>query len=85
MRIGDICHLLYPGKVKDLFRLVKVVELHPGDDGLVRTVTVEYVSRKGQGVVKSENRKITREVAHVQRLIVLQNLETEQQTGENKS
>merc|ERR1711867_146524 len=40
---GDVCLLKYERKVeKGDFRLCKVVEVHPDEKGLVRTVTVAF-------------------------------------------
>ena len=40
--VGDLVMLKYPGQFKDDYTMAKVTEVHPGDDGLVRQVTVSY-------------------------------------------
>ena len=42
IKIGDICLLLYKGRVKDDYKLCKVLDTHPGQDKLIRTVTVGH-------------------------------------------
>ncbi len=46
--VGDVVLLLYESRVEQRYRLGKVIEVHPSaSDGLVRTVTVEYVREDG--------------------------------------
>ena len=70
--------MIYKGKIKDLFRLVRVLKTHPEADGLVRTVTVCYKQRDAR-VKNASQSKLVEEKVHVQRLAVLQYLETIQE------
>ena len=71
--------------MKDDYRLVRVLECHPGEDGLVRTVTVGYRRRDIRNTQKVaadpsqyEATPLVKEKVHVQRLAVLQNLHPEE-------
>ena len=82
VKIGDICLLLYKGRVKDDYRLVKVLECHTSKDGLVRTVTVGYKRRdlrNAQKIAADPSQfvpvSLVKEKVHVQRLAVLQHLQ----------
>ena len=49
--------LRYPGHFKDGYCIAKVSDVHPGDDGLVRQVTVSYRkknSRESPSVFRSK-------------------------------
>ena len=46
LRRGDICLLKFEGKMKADYRLCKVVNIKPAEDGLVGTVTVATRPRK---------------------------------------
>ena len=88
MTIGDICLLLYKGRVKDDYKLVKVLDTHPGQDGLIRTVTVGHRRRNVRDTKKvtedpSKYRSLPmmEEKVHVQRLAVLQHLDPEHATA----
>ena len=78
VKVGDICRMMYKGKIRDLYRLVKVLETHPEEDGLVRTVTVGYKRRDARN---NKSNKLITEKAHVQRLIIIQ--PTEEPKEEN--
>ena len=82
VKIRDICLLLYKGRVKDEYRLVKVLECHTSKDGLVRTVTVGYKRRdlrNTQKIAADPSQfvpvSLVKEKVHVQRLAVLQHLQ----------
>ena len=84
MKIGDICLLLYKGRVKDDYKLVKVLDTHPDQDGLIRTATVGHRRRNVRDTKKvtedpSKYRSVpmVEEKVHVQRLAVLQHLDPE--------
>ena len=51
LRKGDICLLLYESKILANYRLCRVLEAEPSEDGCVRTVTVGYLPRKAQNRV----------------------------------
>ena len=46
LKPGDICLLKFEGKVRAEYRLCRIVEVIPGDDGLVRTVKIAIRPRK---------------------------------------
>ena len=87
MKIGDICLLLYKGRVKDDYKLVKVLDTHPGQDGLIRTVTVGHRRKNVRDTKKVTedpskycSLPMVEEKVHVQRLAVLQHLDPEHTT-----
>ena len=43
--VGDVCLMTYVGKLKDDYRMVRVVKVHPDKKGLVRSVTIAYRKR----------------------------------------
>ena len=43
---GDFCLLRYESKIRDVFKLCRVLRVHPGEDSLVRTVTIQYPAKK---------------------------------------
>ena len=82
IKIGDICLLLYKGRVKDDYKLCKVLDTHPGQDKLIRTVTVGHRRKNVKDTKKvmedpSKYRSLpmVEERVHVQRLAVLQHLD----------
>ena len=82
IKIGDVCLLLYKGRVKDDYKLCRVLQLHPGQDQLVRTVTVGHRRKNVKDTQKvmedpSKYRSLpmVEERVHVQRLAVLQHLD----------
>ena len=48
LALGDIVMLKYPGQFKDDYTIAKVTDVHPGEDGLVRQVTVSYKKRNSR-------------------------------------
>ena len=42
LEVGDVCLLYFPGSLTGKYKLVKVVEVHPDEKGMVRTVTILY-------------------------------------------
>ena len=42
IKVGDLVMLRYPGQFKDDYTMAKVVDVHPGEDNLVRKVSVSY-------------------------------------------
>ena len=70
--MGDICAMINKDKHKTEFRLVKVLEVFPDLDNLVRTVRVGY--RRRDGRERGQNYKakaLTEELVAVQRLAIL--------------
>ena len=68
---GDVCLLNFEGDIKADYRLCKVTKIEPGDDGLVRTVTVSTRSRK-----KNEPTDVCRSLMYhldvgIKRLIII--------------
>ena len=70
--VGDVVMMIYEGNMKDDYRLAKVLEVHPDDDGIVRTVTVGYrrKNKKEKGE-HFQSRPLTMELVAVQRLSLL--------------
>ena len=57
LEVGELVMLKYPGQFKDDYCIAKVTEVHPSEDGLVRSVTVEFKkknSRESPSVYKSK-------------------------------
>ena len=48
LRVGDVCMLMYPGKIQDKYRYCRVDEVHPDQDGVVRNVTVTLRCRNAR-------------------------------------
>ena len=73
LEIGDVCLLYYPGSLTGKYKLVKVVEVHPDEKGMVRTVTILYKKRVKKEKADVINKKsMVRERVGVQRLILIQ-------------
>ena len=68
----DVVMMLYPGNLKNDYRLARVVKVYPDSKGLVRTVDVVY-RKKDVREKKDEYRSkpLTREQVSVQRLSLL--------------
>ena len=69
--VGDVCLMTYMGNLKDDFRMVRVVKVHPDKKGLVRSVTIAY--RKRDSRESSDvywKKPLTEEIVAVQRLSV---------------
>ena len=45
LEVGELVMLRYPGNFKDDYCVAKVTAVHPGEDALVREVTVSYKKR----------------------------------------
>ena len=72
LQVGDICAMISKDKHKTEFRLVKVLEVFPDLDNLVRTVRIGY--RRRDGRERGQNYKakaLTEELVAVQRLAIL--------------
>jgi hypothetical protein len=48
LRVGDVCLLMYPGKIQDKYRYCRVDDVHPDQDGVVRNVTVSLRCRNSR-------------------------------------
>ena len=72
LQVGDICAMISKDKHRTEFRLVKVLEVFPDLDNLVRTVRIGY--RRRDAREKGQNYKakaLTEELVAVQRLAIL--------------
>ena len=70
--VGDVCFLHYSGNLKDDYRLVKILKMHPDKNGLVRTVTVSYRRRdRREKPADYKKKPLVEENVAVQRLSVL--------------
>ena len=73
LQVGDVCLLYYPGALTGQYKLVRVVEVHPDANGLVRTVTILYRKRDKREKKREYNAKhMVREKVGVQRLVLIQ-------------
>ena len=65
IEVGDLVMIRYPGQFKDDYCMAKVKEVHPGEDGLVRQVTVCYKKKntKESPTVYKSKPLITEKVA----------------------
>ena len=52
LKVGDVCLLIYPGKIKDKYRYCRVDEVHPDHNGVVRNVTVSLRCRNAREKVQ---------------------------------
>ena len=80
--VGDIGLLKYEQKLgPDAWRLVRVVKAHPGSDGLVRTITVEFRPRRATDKGAGYKSKVPQSIEiGVQRFAVMLAVE-EQSSG----
>ena len=71
--VGDVCLLSYPGSLTGRFKLVRVVEVHPDQSGIVRTVSIN-IRKPNSREKPAEIFKncLLKEKVGVQRLIVIQ-------------
>jgi hypothetical protein len=73
IQVGDVGHLKYQsGMGRPSWRLCRVVAVHPGDEGVVRTITVAYRSTVlGEKVLPYKTKNMTEMVIGVQRFALL--------------
>ena len=48
LNVGDLCLIMYPGKIQNKYRYCRVDEVHPDQDGVVRQVTVSLRCRNSR-------------------------------------
>ena len=73
MQIGDICLLFYPGSLTGKYKLVRVEEVHPDSQGVVRTVSIKYKKRlKNEKAEQYSKKAMVVERVGVQRLVLVQ-------------
>ena len=64
--------MYYPSSIQDHYRLAKVTEVFPDDNGLVQTVRVCYRKKdKRDKLLPYKSKVLTEELVAVQRLSVL--------------
>ena len=69
LTVGDIVFVYYPKSIKDEYRLAKVVETFPDENGLVRSVRIGYRKKdRRDKVTKYKAKPLTEEIVAVQRL-----------------
>ena len=72
IRVGDIVYVADSNVVRGEYRLARVIEVHPGSDGIVRRVTVRYVIYKSIGKdMKLRDGRIISVERSVQRLALI--------------
>ena len=70
--VGDVCFMYYEGNIKEDYRMVKVVKIHPDKKNLVRTVTIAYRRRdKREPAGVYWKKPLVEEKVSVQRLSIL--------------
>ena len=73
LEVEDICLLYYPGSLTARYKLVKVVEVHPDERGIVRTVSIIYKKKnKKEKPEELKKNSMVKERIGVQRLILIQ-------------
>ena len=78
----DIVMMMYPGQIKDDYRIARVLEVYPDAKGLVRTVKVAYRRRdKREPKEVYWKKPLVNEVVAVQRLSLLQAAGEKMPTG----
>ena len=78
----DIVMMMYPGQIKDDYRIARVLEVYPDAKGLVRTVKVAYRRRdKREPKDVYWKKPLVNEVVAVQRLSLLQAAGEKMPTG----
>ena len=78
----DIVMMMYPGQIKDDYRIARVLDVNPDAKGLVRTVKVAYRRRDRQEPIEAYwKRPLVNEVVAVQRLALLQAFGEKKPTG----
>ena len=72
LEVNDIVFLWYPSSIQDEYRLAKVVEVMPDENGRVRTVRIAYRKRdKREKTLPYKPKQLVEEIVSVQRLSVL--------------
>ena len=78
LEVGDICLLYFPGSLVGKYKLVRVVEVHPDENGLVRTVSINYRKKnKKEKPTEIKKNSLVKEKVGVQRLILIQPVNSE--------
>ena len=83
MMKGDVVMLNYKGNLVDDYKLAKVTDVYPDEQGVVRTVQVSYRKRyKREPVEVYRSKPLVSEKVGVQRLTLLQPVDENPPTGE---
>ena len=73
LAVGDVCLLSFPGALTGKFKLVRVVEIHPDGNGIVRTVSINIrKSNTREKPTEFFKNSMIKEKVGIQRLIVIQ-------------
>ena len=79
LAVGDIVLMWYPGNFKDDYRIAVVKDVHPDQQGLVRTVTVGYrLKNKKEPRHVFRSKPLVEEKVAVQRLQLLHTADVEE-------
>ena len=72
LEVGDIVFMYYPSSIQDDYRLARVTEVLPDDQGLVRTVRVCFRRKdKWDKSLPYKSKQLSEELVSIQRLSVL--------------
>ena len=72
LEVGDIVFMYYPSSIQDDYRLARVTEVLPDDQGLVRTVRVCFRRKdKRDKSLPYKSKQLSEELVSIQRLSVL--------------
>ena len=72
VQVGDVCLLMYPGKIQDRYRYCRVDEVHPDQDGVVRNVTVSLRCRNArEKLLLYKAKKPMKMEVGIQRLVLI--------------
>ena len=84
LRVGDVCLLSYPGKIRETYRYCRIIDTQPDQDGVVRNVTVSMRSRnKREQLQQIRSKKPVEIVVGVARLVLLCPAEEIKMMGDN--
>ena len=81
LKVDDVCLLMYKGRIPPaVYRMCRVVEVFPDDEGLVRTVRVALVSRdQRMRILPHNTRSLVYMKVAVQRLVLIYSKDEEEE------
>ena len=79
LRVGDVCLVRYQGRIPPAdYRLCRVIETYPDEEGLVRTVKITMVSRdKRRKILPHNTQPLVQMTVAVQRLVLINPVDPE--------
>jgi len=72
LEIGDVCLLYFPGSLAGQYKLVRVVDVHPDQKGIVRTVSIVFRKKNAREGPTELKKGLVKEKVGVQRLLLVQ-------------